>query len=80
MLYVIMYRSTLSCTVEDIERYLDDVEFPNLTEEQDKMMKEGIDEEEVRETISPLATGKSSGPDGLTGIYTIYRHCSAVFI
>lgn len=37
--YTSMYTSTLTCATEEIEKYLEDLEFPQLTEEKVLMME-----------------------------------------
>lgn len=58
-----MYTSTLNCTMEEIEKCLEDLEFLKLTDQQEAMMEEEIEEEEVRRAIHSLERGKSLGPD-----------------
>lgn len=61
--YVSMYRTRLTCTDREMEQYMNEIEYPKLTEEQVSMMDKEITEEEVWHAVRLLASGKSA--DGI---------------
>lgn len=56
--YEKMYTSTLTCTGEEIEKYVEDLEFLRLTEEQKGELEKDIEVEEVKEAIKSMGKGK----------------------
>lgn len=56
---------------KETDRFLDKLELPTLTDEQNKLPIADITENEVKRAITKLKSNKSPGPDGFTGEWYI---------
>lgn len=72
--YEELHTSALSYTEAQISQYLDELDFPTLTEDQRSFMDREITLEGLADAVRDMSRGKASGPDGLPlEVYTKYR-------
>ncbi len=62
----------IEATEEETDCFLDKLELPSLTVEQNQLLITDITENDVKRAITKFKSNKSPGPDGFTGKY-IYR-------
>lgn len=62
--YADLYSSDCSASLENRRKFLDKMEFPSLSENQQELLCRPITEEEVSDTINTLQGGKAPVPDG----------------
>lgn len=60
-----LYNSESAHFIEDQVRFLNDLQFPLISEEDKTYVDRTLEESEILESISVLKNGKSAGPDGL---------------
>lgn len=67
MFYKKLYSKMPEDKNKEIDIFLDKLELPTLTDEQNKLLTAEITETEVKKAITKLKCNKSPGPDGFTG-------------
>lgn len=73
--YKDLYKSESAHFTEDQARFLNDLQFPLISEEDKNYLDSTFEESEVMESISKLKNGKSAGPDGLPiDIYKLFKN------
>lgn len=63
--YKSLYTSTLRYTDSQIDEYLDEIQFPMLSPDQQSLLEQDITMEELTDALKEMAKGKASGPDGI---------------
>ncbi len=62
----------IEATEEETDCFLDKLELPSLTVEQNQLLITDITENDVKRAITKFKSNKSPGPDGFTGKWYIY--------
>lgn len=63
--YENLYNSECLDTSEDQNNFLDEIEFPQLTEDVKLDLENNLCIEELMEAVQNMSSGKAPGPDGL---------------